>query len=363
MKDAPIAILPPDVTIRNDAGEVLMFSWPDFVTTICEGAACFICGRSKREVAFNDEHIVPNWALHAFGLHGKKVTLPNGQRTVYGNYTIPCCEPCNTEMARRFEDDMSALVRAGPGAIHDQVAKGGGFQVFNWMALIFLKLHLKDRRLKMHLDRRLGDDPISAGYIWENMHHLHAVARAFHIGAAVQREATGSLYVFPIDAAPDAFDLLTFTEAQTLYIQLGTTGLIAVFDDAHAATNRVMWIIDRITGPLSPFQGRNMAVHYAMANLDLENRPRFYTLISEDRTRVTIGGSVGAAPIFRPYDQALFGDLMTAAFPVLPAVNDLDPEEARARLATGDMNFLLDEQNRFVADHTRRSGLVLPPDE
>jgi len=74
MKDAPIAILPPDVTIRNDAGEVLMFSWPDFVTTICEGAACFICGRSKREVAFNDEHIVPNWALHAFGLHGKKWT-------------------------------------------------------------------------------------------------------------------------------------------------------------------------------------------------------------------------------------------------------------------------------------------------
>jgi hypothetical protein len=358
MPDVPFTVVPTDRTIRNDDGEVLLFSWPDFVSTISEGTSCFICGRSRREVAFNDEHIVPNWTLHAFGLHQKTVTLPNGQRTVYGNYTIPCCKPCNDEMARKFEDPMSTLIRAGGSVIQDYMAEYGGLLPFTWMALIFLKLHLKDRRLRRHLDRRLGDDPISAHYTWEHMHHLHAVARAFHIEATVEREAIGSLFVFPIDAEPTAFDLITFTDAQIMLLQLGRTGMIAVFDDSCAALNRVMWIIEKITGPLSTFQARDLAAHFSMANLDLLNRPRFWTRISPDRRDVVIGGTTDSVPLFRPYDQALFGSLISAAIPTLPGVTDMDTEEARAALLAGDMNFLLDEGGGFVADHAARSGLI-----
>lgn len=358
MADVPFTVVPTDQTIRNGAGEVLLFSWPDFVTTICEGTSCFICGRSRREVAFNDEHIVPNWTLRVFGLHQKTVTLPNGQRTVYGNYTIPCCKPCNDEMARTFEDPMSALIRAGGDAIQDHMVEHGGLLPFTWMALIFLKLHLKDRRLKRHLDRRLGDHPISADYTWEHMHHLHAVARAFHINATVEREAVGSLFVFPIDAEPTDFDLITFTDAQTMLLQLGRTGMIAVFDDSCAALNRVMWIVEKITGPVSTFQARDLAAHFAMANLDLINRPRFWTRISPDRADVVIGGTTDSVPLFRRYDHALFGSLISAAIPVLPAVTGMDAERARAALLAGDMNFLLDEGGGFVADHAARSGLV-----
>jgi hypothetical protein len=361
--DRSVSILPHDITVRNDDGDVLLFSWPDFVTTICEGNSCFICGRSRREVAFNDEHIVPNWTLHVFGLHQKAVTLPNGQRTVYGNYTIPCCKPCNDEMARMFEGPISALIRAGGDAVQDHIAKHGGLLPFTWMALIFLKLHLKDRRLKRHLDRRLGDDPISADYTWEHMHHLHAVARAFHINAAVEREAVGSLFVFPIDAEQADFDLITFTDAQTMLLQLGRTGMIAVFDDSCAALNRVMWIVEKITGPVSTIQARDLAAHFAMANLDLINRPRFWTRISPDRTDVVIGGTTDGVPLFRPYDQALFGSLISAAIPVLPAVTGMDAEQARAALLAGDMNFLLDEGGGFVADHAARSGLIKKEEE
>jgi hypothetical protein len=356
--EPPVSILPNDVTIRNDDGEVLLFSWPEFVSTICEGTSCFICGRSRREVAFNDEHIVPNWVLHVFGLHQKTVTLPNGERTVYGNYTIPCCKPCKEEMARTFEDPMSALIRTGGDAIQDHMVEHGGLLPFTWMALIFLKLHLKDRRLRRHLDHRLGDDPISADYTWEHMHHLHAVARAFHIGAMMRREAVGSLFVFPIDAEPTAFDLMTFTNAQTMLLQLGTTGMIAVFDDACAAMKRVMWIIEKITGPLSPIQARDLAAHFAMANLDLINRPRFWTRIWPDRKDVVIGGTTDSVPHFRPYDQVLFDSLIAAAIPTLPAVHGMEPEQARAALLAGDVNFLLDADGAFIADHAARSGLI-----
>lgn len=359
MSTGPISIIPNDVTIRNADDDVLLFSWLDFVTTICEGSACFVCGRSRKEPAFNNEHIVPNWVLRAFDLHGKKVTLPNGNPTFYGNYKIPCCEPCNSEMARKLEGPMSALVRAGGDAIQDHIAGGGGLLPFTWMALIFLKLHLKDRRMRMHLDHRLGDDPISTGYTWEHMHHLHAVARAFHIGATVKSKAVGSLFVFPLDAADGDFDLLTFTDAQTMLLQLGKTGIIAVFDDSCAALNRVLWIIEKIDGPISPIQARDLTAHFAMANLDLMNRPHFWTRISADRKEVLIGGTTDEVPIFRPYDQALFGSLMATAFPKLPEVTGLDVKEAADRLTAGGMNFLLDAEGNFVTDHARKSGLVV----
>lgn len=363
MTPSSYAVLPSDLTIRNPAGEVLLFSWPEFVSTICEGSCCFICGRSRAQAVFNDEHIVPDWVLRAFDLHKKTVTLPNGNRTVYGNYKIPCCADCNTEMGRRIEEPMSAMVRAGGDALQDHMVREGSLIPFTWMALVFLKLHLKDRRLRMHLDRRMGDEPISADYTWEHMHHLHAVARAFHIGATIERKAFGSMFVFAMDAGAQEFDLLTFTEAQTLYVQLGSTGMIAVFDDSCAAMNRVMWIVEKISGRVSTFQARELAVHFAMANLDLENRPAFFTRISADRSNVAIGGRTDEQPIFRPYDQALFGHLMQAAFPSLPEVVGFDRAEAAKRLADGNMNFLLDGNGEFVRDHARLSGLARQQEE
>ena len=143
-----------------------------------------------------------------------------------------------------------------------------------------------------------------------------------------------------------------------MLLQLGRTGMIAVFDDACAALNRVMWIVEKITGPVSTVQARDLVAHFAMANLDLINLPRFWTRISPDRTDVVIGGTTDSVPYFRPYDQALFGSLMAAAVPVLPVVTGMDAEQARAALLAGEMNFLLDEDGGFVANHAARSGLI-----
>ncbi|MBY6164852.1 HNH endonuclease [Pseudooceanicola nitratireducens] len=345
-----------DTTIHNDAGKALYFSWPDFVERICGGQGCFICGRTRNEVAFNDEHIVPNWVLHAFGLHGQKITLPNGNPTLYGNYKIPCCEACNTEMSRVFEQDMACLVKEGGNSLQDHVAAGGGLLPYTWMALIFLKLHLNDRRLRQHLDRRKGDAPISDGYVWEDMHHLHAVARAFHIGAEVLPEAIGSMFIFPIRGGEGDFDLLTFTDAQTLYLQLGTTGLIAVFDDACAAINRVGWILEKISGPISPVQGRELSAHFALANIELINRPRFWTHISNDRKKVMIGGAHDAVPTFRKLEHELFGSIMASVFSTPPAVIGKTAEEVAAGIATGEISFLFDCKGDFINDQAGTSG-------
>lgn len=345
-----------DITICDDAGKILYFSWSDFVERICEGLGCFICGRGRNEATFNDEHIVPNWVLHAFGLHGSKVTLPNGNPTLYGNYKIPCCEACNNEMSRVFEQDMSRLIKEGANAIQDHVAAGGMLLPFTWMALIFLKLHLNDRRLRKHLDQRKGDAPISENYVWEDMHHLHAVARAFHVGAEVRPDAIGSMFIFPIDGDEGDFDLLSFTDAQTLYLQLGTIGFIAVFDDSGAALNRVEWILRKISGPLSPVQARELSAHFALANTELLNRPQFWTHVSGDRKKVVIGGAHDAVPMFSKFERGQFGLTMASVFPTPPAVFGKTAEEVAYGIATGEISFLFDSNGEFIRSQEGAPG-------
>lgn len=345
-----------DKTIRDDTGEILLFSWADLVTAICDGKACFVCGRTRAQTPFNDEHIVPNWLLHAFSLHKKTITLPNGNPVAYGNYKIPCCQACNSEMSTMLEQKMAPLVKAGAGAIQDHIVANGSLLPYTWMALIFLKLHLNDRRMRMHLDRRLGDAAISEDYVWEHFHHLHAVARAFHIGAEVRIEATGSMFVFPVDGDDADFDLHSFTEAQTLYLQVGRTGMIAVFDDACGASNGIAWVLEKITGPLSKVQARELTARFAMANLDLTNRPRFWTWVSADRKTVTIGGATDAFPIFQPFDRRVFGHMMAGAFRNPPAVIGMTGEEVSASIAAGELSFLFDAHGEFILDHARSSS-------
>jgi hypothetical protein len=347
-----VSLEPIKASIRDSDGNVLMFSWRDFVETICTGACCFICGRHPRTTKFNDEHILPNWVLHKFGLHGRNLTLPNGNEHKYGTYTIPCCEECNSEMAKVYESEMSGLFGKGPDALQDYMLANGSLLPFTWMALIFLKAHLKDNKLKRFLDRRKGSEPISADYVWEHMHHLHAVARSFHIGAEIEPKAFGSLFVFPVrnDGTNDAFDMMMFTEEQTLYLRLGGTGMIAVFDDACAAANRVRWIIEKIEGPLSWMQAREMAIHMALANHDLINRPHFWTKVSHDNT-VYIGGKTDVVPKFNEFNLSAYGAAMEDAFPILPSIYGYSDEEASKLLKSGKMGFLLDGSGNFIKDH------------
>ncbi|MEJ8476652.1 hypothetical protein [Roseibium algae] len=246
---------------------------------------------------------------------------------------------------------MSGLNEKGPNALQDYMVENGGLIPYTWMALIFLKAHLKDNDLRKFLDPRMGEEPISADYLWEHMHHLHAVARAFHINATIKPKAFGSMYVFPVrsDRTHDAFDLVTFTEAQTLYLRLGDTGMITVFDDACAAANRVMCLIDKVEGSLSWMQAREMAVHMALANLDLINRPRFWTNVNKDGA-VTIDGQTDTVPKFREFNFSTFGSAMMSVFPKPPTIEGYSDEEAAKLLNSGKLSFLLDNEGNFIKD-------------
>ncbi|MGH6989586.1 MAG: hypothetical protein ACREFD_00685 [Stellaceae bacterium] len=188
----------PDGSIVDKDGRVVFFSCERFVRDICEGDSCFICGASRSTKPFNDEHVLPEWVLRRYGLLSRRVNLPNGTSFRYDQYTVPCCVDCNTLMGRQIETPVSELIGKGADAVNQHLESRGSLLFFVWLGLIFLKTHLKDRQLRFNRDQRKPDDPISALYTWETLHHIHTVARCFYTGCRISANVFGSFLALPL---------------------------------------------------------------------------------------------------------------------------------------------------------------------
>jgi hypothetical protein len=306
-------VIADDGSIISKDGRTLFYSWPRFVEEICKGDNCFICGSTSREVRFSREHILPDWLLHQFKLHGKTVNLPNGNEHRYGTYTLPCCVECNSQLGEEYEVPISQAVSLGFDGVHALVEREGTGRLFVWMASIFLKLHLKDEHLRMHLDHRLGDASIAADYEWVLFHHLHCLVRALHTGAQIDHRVLGSLVIMGLTSPPngdEGFDLVSITAGHALYLRLGEVALFAVFNDSGASLQGLSDVVSRIEGPLNPLQAREFIAELAACNLHLENRPRFLTTVTRDSSeQVRIEALVDptSGPRFAPKDHALVG--------------------------------------------------------
>jgi hypothetical protein len=180
-------------------------------------------------------------------------------------------------MGDRFEKPMSTLFAGGYNAVLQELKDHGPWLLFCWMALIFLKAHLKDKHLNYHLDRRKGEMKIGEIYSWEELHHLHCVARAFQTEADLDKEVLGSLAVLPAKVRPhfEGFDFIDLSLAQTMLLAIGDVAIIAVFNDARAALTVGFEDIQRVGGPLSPIQLRELASRFAAINLQVQPRARF----------------------------------------------------------------------------------------
>ena len=76
-------------------------------------------------------------------------------------------------MGELIEKPMGEVVSGGAKAIFEFIEKGGLLKLVVWMGLIFLKLHLKDRDFRLHLDSRKGEETISGFHTWDELHHIH----------------------------------------------------------------------------------------------------------------------------------------------------------------------------------------------
>jgi hypothetical protein len=271
-----------NVDVLDPSGKTLYFSVRTFVDEIADGEVCFICGASPIKVPFNDEHVIPDWILSAYDLHSRNITIPNKAQQMYGRYKIPCCVECNSQMAELFESPISVLVKGGYATVREHIEKDGPWLIFKWLALIYLKTHLKDRELRLYLDRRRGSERVSHLYEWEHLHHVHCIARSFHTGVEIDNAVLGTVLLWQAELAPgqEPFDYGDSYPGRTIMLRLGDVAIIAVLNDSGAVGVALEKVFRRMPRSMSPLQLRELMTRMAYTNMSLTERARFHSSFS-----------------------------------------------------------------------------------
>lgn len=266
--------------------------------------------------------------------------------------TIPCCVNCNTTMGERFENPMRELFAGGLEAVTEELRNRGPWELFNWMALIFLKAHLKNKYLNYHRDTRKGDMKISEIHSWEDFHHVHCVVRSFYSEANLQPEVLGSLIVLPAKVRPhfEGFDFIDLTAAETMLLSIGDVAVIAVFNDsmaayAIAADDFRKWV----RGPLSPLQLRELTAIIASISLQFGPRPRFISDVDFLSERYIIRVEKADHVHLPSFDLDVQGRIMHAL--TKDMVQRMpNGQEILAQVRTGRYTFLTTPHGTFDAD-------------
>ena len=258
-----------------------------------------------------------------------------------------------------MEVPLREVINTGPTAVQDYIAKDGPLKIFVWLALILLKSHLKDKYLRFYLDERISGEKIADMYDWNHLFHLHCVARCLYNGAAIEKEVFGSLAVIAIkiEKGEDDFDFFDLYFAQTVMIRLGKVGLIAVFNDSCGAVNGFLPKFERIEGPLSTLQFKEMAADFAFLNLSMKYRPKYISNIDLQREQIWITAQMPKHfELVKRLNYRLRGELMRRSLAdILPrlALDDMSPKELDAALTKGRLTFLFDEKGKFIHNGLR----------
>jgi hypothetical protein len=348
-----------DGSIVDDSGKVIYFSTQRFIDDICIGNCCFICGAAPDTRPFNDEHVFPKWLLKRYDLFARTIGLPNGRLVRYDRHTVPCCEECNTLMGRKIEQPMSAALDGGPDSVQNFLVSGGGLKLFVWMGLIYLKLHLKNKTNRKVLDPRVDAGMIADDYDWYLLHHIHTVVRCFYIDTTIEKEVFGSLMVLPVrtEGSPDEFDFGDLHTAQTMMLRLGRTAIFVVFDDSTGALSYFQNnMLDKITGPISELQAREIMVEFAMLNLHLKERPIYQSLCDTGKEEHTIIATLAEKPELNGWDFEARGRLMWNAighsWSNFPHIGSTE-EEVKKVVLTGNFSVLLDDNADFILGNAK----------
>jgi hypothetical protein len=341
-----------DSSFVNTDGRVVYFSCERFVRDICEGDCCFICGASPRSVPFNDEHVLPDWVLRRYGIASRPITLPNGTSFRYDQYKVPCCADCNSEMGCRVEEPISRLICSGADAVREQIQEHGALLIVVWLGLIFLKTHLKDRQLRLSRDLRKPDDPIASLYDWADLHHIHTLVRCFYTGAEIASKVFGSFVMLPVhDTAEERFDYGDFYQAQSAFVRMDNFAFLTVFNDSCGAFTKIAPKLERICGPVSDFQLRELVAEFAFVNLHLKERPVYMSQIDALKEEIRIEVQLPEFCELTDMDPAVRGQLMQYALKdriKTLSTPGMSQEDLISAIQSGHFTFLFDDEMNFI---------------
>jgi hypothetical protein len=275
--DSEGSLLSLDGTIRH-------FSRQAFVKLAPDVNRCFICGALNTVQIFNNEHVIPNWLLRRFDLHSKRITLTNKNQNQYGRYLLRCCESCNTLLGTTVETPISRIFKDEFDEVYANLRNSDTSLFYQWLCLLFIKCHIKDRDFRADVDCRNESPKLSDFYDWDGLHHIHAVARASHSDAIIDPSVVGTTLIFHMKAEGEQFDFGTISDYSTIFVRIGPVGIVSVLNDCGYVWRLVLKYLSRISGPLSAIQLREVAARLAYGNELLVSRPIFWSELDQEQS-------------------------------------------------------------------------------
>lgn len=298
-----------DGSIINNENKILYFSLERFMNDIVLGNCCFICGAKQSDKEFNEEHVLPDWIIKRFKLGNKIITLTNKTPFKYSNYKIPCCIDCNSLMGKEIEAPMSKIT-SNYNTFKEYMKKGNPWLVFVWLNLIFLKTYLKDKELRLYRDLRKPSTKLSEMIIWEEMHHIHCIARSFYSGCELDKSIFGSTFVGPTLKTEDdlLFDYGDVFQGAGISIVLDEIAIVSILNDSCGALNLFQEEVKKITGELTILQVREILSRLTYININIKSRPRFSSNFNKDNEYV-IKADLPKTIDFKDSNK-IYGDLL-----------------------------------------------------
>lgn len=338
-----------DGSVIDGDGELLFISCRRFVRDIAEGDCCFMCGAKPGSHPFNGEHVIPDWVLRDRRLHNKQINHGNFRSTTYSRFRVPCCVECNSALGKRAETPISVVFKAGPQAVRDLLAKEGPWPIFAWLNLVYLKFLLFDRSVRIHADPRKGGETIGQAFNWSSVHHLQCVARTYLTELEIDHRIMGSTFFVPMKHydGDEEFDWCDVYEDRVIMFRFRDIAVISVLDDACATYSVVMKpLFQKLKGPLSPPQLRELTLRIADARHHIKETARFHTEFDFNTRVARISVEHPDTVTFHQEDHDYYGRLMEM-FCAGYVRGQKDEQQTLRYLREGRWSFLFDPKGEF----------------
>jgi len=310
---------------------------------ICGSNSCFLCGKSPSTTQFNDEHIFPRWLLKDLNLFNEKLNLPNLEKTRYSTYKIRCCTKCNLKLSTEYEEVVSKLLRNHE---RNTIIEDEAFKIYKWMALIFLKVHLRDRHNPNSLNQSNFDGMIADDYMWSFFHHIHALVRTDISNTKCEPITFGTFFTFPFSdfSAVDKFDYADLLLGRCAMLRYKDTCFFAVFDDGRLCNGFLANRLSKIDGPINRLQAIEILIELAFVQVHLSDSPEFSTTYNIGTQESSVGGKY-------PDDEVVMRDLnfdLRASFMEFLLTDCMGQFNINTdQIATGRLSFLFDDDGNF----------------
>ncbi len=344
--------------LEKETGEFVYVHTNDFIEEIVFGDRCPFCFCQSSVNAFNAEHIFPEWVLRFTGIWEKNITLPNGRDVPYSRYKVRCCADCNSRMSGLYEAVVSKAVKSGYSATRELLHESPEL-VYQWLCLVFYKVHLKDLEYRHFPDLRKPNVQIGHFFNWGALHHVFCVARSRIFGYSIMPDAIGSIALlrYHDEAESSAFDYHDHWVTRVVYLRIGEVAFIASLSDAGATSHMLEDAIAEYPEPCDEGAVRCMLGEFMAAKLHIESDPQFKSLVSED-LRVIIADR---SPVtWAEKKKTISGFAHAWAYPELFGKyrkDGLSIAETCARILTGDLIF--SSGDRFIRDEQTLDAAAL----